>query len=622
MKVTLKVLITFSFVFVFNTIAISQESTLFKQQELKSYQIDKHIYNFYWHKNYINANNYFHKREVLEGDMLPYFVDDREYKGLHNYGIEHANLDETNSTLTENFKMYYLDVAFEDILFNPKDSIIKINGTVEKAWSKKDFGHPIFKDWNSDNSVKVFIGQKKDTIHKLYYEPYLTNTYSRRHKVLDKQTTYTELYSVDGSTTKYIVKYKGKEIKNITELDSFPSFYLENFDFYNTNSGEIREFEIETKIDSNSILAFSLENCYTEIFEIGKLVFDDDETRRKKVKQFKKQKLKKNTEDYKVIIRNNIQELYKDTISASVIPWYYQKVEAAENYLMKGQFGAARNEYNTLLVQEHYIYARDMHNAVRTSIISRDYNTAIVWSQKLVLKGVPLTYFDAQIFKRLKKTKLWSSFLSEFPELAKQHEEGLNQKLIIGLKELIDMDQRDYTRQARGEFERSKLKATTEQVDELFIKLIREEGFPSEEKIGVKIFQDTMISKSNDFYVLITHSHQASSEKLPKIQMIINNSFKKFEYDKKRNNLSEFMNMRTCFMMYKRNLYNDKTCLLNNKELQKIKFSFQNKHGFIVDEGQFSVLGFSKENETEDIKFMYDNFNFIMKLTNEMYLSK
>jgi len=619
MNVLSKVLITVTFIFVFNAISISQETTLFNQQELESYQIDKQIYNFWWHKNHINANNFFHIREVRKGDTLPYFVDDRKYKGLHNYEIEHANLDRTNSSLTENFKLFYLDVAFENIVFNSKNNHIKIKGTVKKGWSKKDFNYTFFNDWNNDNSIKVFIGLKKDTINKLYYEPYLTNAYSQNHKTSETQQSYSELFFVNGTTTKYIVKHKGKEIKKLVVLDTFPSFYLEKYVFHNTNIGGIREFEIESKIDSTSILAFSLENCYTEIFEIGKLVFDDEETRKQKVKLNKKHK--KNTEDYKVIIRNNVQELYKDSVSKSITPWYYQTVEAAEDYLIKKQYGAARDEYNNLIDKKHYVFARDMHNAVRTSIISRDYDSAIEWSKKLVLKGVSLSYFDAEIFRKLKRTEQWDLFLLEFSELYKQYEEGLNQELIIGLKELVDMDQRVYVKQARGEFERSKLRATTEHIDELLIKLIEKEGFPSEEKVGINIIQDTIINKTNDYYVLITHSHQSDSESLPKIQNILNNSYQKFEYDKTRNNLSKFMNMRTCFMMYKGNLYNDKSCIVNNKELQKIKFSYQNKHGFIVDEGQFSVFGFKKDNEAEDIKFMNENFNFIMKLSDEMYLS-
>jgi len=511
----------------------------------------------------------------------------------------------------------YLNVAFKEIFYNQDKGTIKIRGTIRDGWSKKDFNPYFFREWNTDKSVKIFVGKKKDTVNKIYYEPYLSNS----SNLATKGQPYTEKEYTDGSRNKYIIKHNGTEIKQDAVLDSFPSFYLDNYLFYNTNSGDIREFNIEVKIDRNSLLIFSLEYCYSEIFEIGKMVFDDTNTRKQKVKLFRKQKQNKTTENFKVIIRNNIQELYKDTITKPEVPWYYQRIEAAENFIYKRKYKAASDQYSKIVERDHYIYARDIHNAVRAAILSRDYDTAIKWCEKIALKGVPLTYFNAEIFNPLKKKKSWNSFLEEYPKHFEKYKDGLNLRLIDKLEELVAMDQKDYGRHAKGGFERSKLYATTEKVNDLFIPLLNIEGFPSEEKVGATIIQDTLISLSKAYYVLINHSHQANSSRLLEIQNLMEKGSKNFEYDKYRNNLNKYTELRTCFMLYKGNLYRDKTCSEQTNMLEKIKYSTQNNYGFILDQGDVSALGYNKENEVEDTKFMNDNFIFIMKLTDEMYLS-
>ena len=139
--------------------------------------------------------------------------------------------------------------------------------------------------------------------------------------------------------------------------------------------------------------------------------------------------------------------------------------------------------------------------------------------------------------------------------------------------------------------------------------------------MGVTIIQDTLISLSKEYYVLINHSHQLNSSRLLEIQNLMVESSKIFEYDKYRNNLNKYTELRTCFMLYKGNLYRDKTCPEQTNVLEKIIYSTKNNYGFLLDQGDISALGYNKENEVEDTQFMNDNFTLIMKLTDEMYLS-
>ncbi|WP_430411127.1 hypothetical protein [Kordia sp.] len=59
------------------------------------------------------------------------------------------------------------------------------------------------------------------------------------------------------------------------------------------------------------------------------------------------------------------------------------------------------------------------------------------------------------------------------------------------------------------------------------------------------------------------------------------------------------------------------TGFLIKKQLMLIDFSFNNKHGFLVDEGKFVALGYSKANEKEDLKFFEERFNFVKKVTDD-----
>ena len=72
-------------------------------------------------------------------------------------------------------------------------------------------------------------------------------------------------------------------------------------------------------------------------------------------------------------------------------------------------------------------------------------------------------------------------------------------------------------------------------------------------------------------------------------------------------------------MLYKGNLYNSKTCQVNQKELKKIEFSYNNPYGFVVNQGALGILGYNKKNEEEDDAFFKERYNFIKKLTNNWY---
>lgn len=550
----------------------------YTQKDLEAYRTNPNTYNFWWHKNKV--------RELIENDTFPYFVDERNYKGIINYGVKFSSLNSRNFNYSENFVMHKLQVLITNCVYRTKDSILSVEGTIS--------GGP---DSNSliggKNNVDVFIGEVKDTVSALHFR------------------------NLPGLNPKEVfATYKGEQINEFVILDTFPSLYMKEYSHFNTNSGDIKTFKITGKIEKNTAIVFASINCFTEIFDIGSLIFSNNKT--KLSSNFKS---KPNDElEFKVIIKNNIQISNKDNIIEPETLSYFKTTEQAEDYILQRQYGKAKELYDNLFKDNKYMFARDMHNALRCSTIARDYNSVLFWSKKLALKGVDLSYFDAKIFDVVKKQNQWKLFLDEYSELNKTHKEGLNTTLINQLEELIEIDQKYYVKNSLGQIERSILTKTTEFVDGELIKLIKKEGFPTEEKIGVQMSADGMTIRRPKYFVLIAHSYQINSDKLSTIKRIRNVSANKLEYDAFRDNLELFLSSNSCFHIYKGNLYNNKTCIpLNKMQLQKIVYRFNNEHKFIINDGEYTVIPYEHKQEKDDEIFFKERFNFVMKLTDDWF---
>lgn len=212
MKLLLNISIIFIFLFFKTSFSQekSQKKRQFHQDNLNNFKIDNGIYNFWWSKKH--EYKWFPK-----GDTLPYFVDDREYKGILNYGIEFSLKSRENTSFTEDQEMYFLDVYFEQCEFNPSNNTIRIEGSIKgKEYRKYDKSFV-----KKQNNINVFIGHKKDTINYLFLD-----------RLRDPEI-------VDTS-------HNGKKINSHIVLDTFPSFYMKDYSYYKTNPGSERKFIIKS----------------------------------------------------------------------------------------------------------------------------------------------------------------------------------------------------------------------------------------------------------------------------------------------------------------------------------------------------------------------------------------
>lgn len=575
-------IIFISSLFILNTLfvnTVSGQSNRYKsnynQRDFERNKVDDQTYNLWKYNNKIFPK----KNDTL---THTYFVDDRNYKGFINYGINFRSKDYRNFFFWEDLHIHFLKVDFEKAIFNSKDSIIEIEGYISGGWG--DLAKKELLENGIENRIDVFLGEKIDTLKNLFY-----------CKIVNEE--YIE------------VRLNNKNVDETTILDSFPAFYFKNCSNFRTISPKgRREFKIKGKVTKNSILAFGGHNCYAEIFDLGSMVYNPNKNNRKARKP-------KEEVGYKTLIIKNVlvSDIEKNKIKSKEIN-YYTYTEKAENFILQKRYSNAKEEYNLLSQNYPSLYARDIHNALRCAILSRDLENAFFWCKKLADKGVKFSYFNSKIFNPLKRSIGWNNFSVKYDSIYQINQKKINSNLKAQIEQLLSEDQLDYGLENRKE--PKVLFETTEKVTEKLIVLLQNEGYPSEEKIGVFTKNDTILIQSPDFNVLIRHAVQQKPKGLLKLMQLLDKSAEMLEYDKERsNNHKNFPS--ACLQIYKGNLYNNKSCNKNEILIKKIQFIFNNPFGFIIDSGDYIITEYNKENPENYDNYYNQNFNLVLKLTDD-----
>ena len=122
------------------------------------------------------------------------------------------------------------------ILLNVSKKTISINGFVTGGWD------------GGGSDVHIYIGTRKDTVQYIKLSP-----------------------SLEGK-----IYYNGTELTETVIIDTIPAFVLKNFVHVNSENAykkhPERAFEITSPIEKNSILVIGQNDCFAEIYEIGKLL--------------------------------------------------------------------------------------------------------------------------------------------------------------------------------------------------------------------------------------------------------------------------------------------------------------------------------------------------------------
>ena len=164
----------------------------FSQHDFEKNKIYDETYHL-WKYNNLRISN------IEDSLHTPFFVDDRNYKGLINYGVTFRSKDFRNFHYLEGRYMHFLNVDFKKILFNANDSIIEIEGYISGGWG--DLANKKQLEKGIENHIDVFLGEKIDTIKNCYYSSVVNEEFIE-------------------------VKLNNREIDETTILDTFPAFYF------------------------------------------------------------------------------------------------------------------------------------------------------------------------------------------------------------------------------------------------------------------------------------------------------------------------------------------------------------------------------------------------------------
>jgi hypothetical protein len=510
-----------------------------------------------------------------KNDTLSYFVDNRAYKGVLNYGVKIESVSKKSFHFVETFTLYRLNVVFNTCRYASKTQEIEIEGVVSGGWTGG------LRKGSPKNYLTAFLGVKKDTIF---------------HCLLGN-ACYKPLFG-EG----LLVSQKGKKIGNETVLDSFPAFYMKPDKSLDLPTEGDRPFKIKGKINSASYLVFGGLGCYSEVFDIGAMVF------RPSLNNINSKQTPK--ADFETIIfQNNLVSELKNQKKSE----YYIDVDLAEDLILKRKHGDAKEQYRTILTKYSRVYAQDIHNAIRCAILNRDEETAFLWSEKMAMKGVGIAYFNAKVFEKMRMKPRWESFSKKYDSIYQLNSGRIDHSLRKKMNELLEEDQADYGLKNRKS--PPVLYATTERVTQKLIDLLKKEGYPSEEKIGVLQMNDTILA-SETYHVIIRHAVQQKPDNLSELMLMLDKSCDDLMYDKPRTPNHSGILGQSGFYIYKDMLYMSKSCGRNENMIAKFKFIFNNPNQFKITQPDYVVIPYEEKSALSDEERYRNEFIPILKVSN------
>lgn len=550
---------------------------VFTQKDLNAYQLDQNTYDF------IGKDSYLRRHSVV--DTSSYFLDPKNYKGILNYGVSFEASDKRNYIFIEDYRVYFTDVAFERCNFSVADSIVELEGRISGGWNVMDFkGKP------PRDVVEVTLGALEKGKRTIYFPYNVKDQYQGKNG---------DFYT--------LVTHNGVPKQTTFPLDTLDAAFFTAVQFKKEFNAAM-PFKIRCKVTPTTVLSIGKVSCYVHLYALGEMVFAQNK-KRPKVSL----RSPKDAPRFQSIIENN--EQVNSAKPKEETPAYYQLTAQAEQCIITRKYAKAKAAYTSLAASYPTLYARDIHNAIRVCILSRDLDSAFWWSEKLAAKGIELPYFNSKLVSGLKKNPRWKSFSARYDSIAKQAQKNWDIPLKKAMIALCDEDQSDYGLENRKDSRA--LYETTERVTAKLVDLLRQKGFPSEEKIGAFTKKDTVLVQAPDFYVVFRHAVQQKPKSLDELNTLLDTYYKDFAFDKKRS--STHRNFPgACFHIYKGNLYIDKSCAYNSDSMvQKMVFMFKNPHGFIIDNGNYIISEYNPEDPKEWDDYYEANFNLVQKLTDD-----
>lgn len=281
------------------------------------------------------------------------------------------------------------------------------------------------------------------------------------------------------------------------------------------------------------------------------------------------------------------------------ISLHYQLIDKAENHIMLNDYVSAAKTYEKSFQVNNNMFAIDSYNALLCNLYIENWEACEIWSSRLLRKGITKDFFKAKRYSKFKRTNEWLQLDAKFSKL--DNDDCIYKQI---LDSLLVEDQRVYCAIPIGELTFEEAKASTGTIEEKFASIIEKYGFPTEEKVGIQILEDTVIAVMPRFSPLMRHSYQSGNAQLI---AFFAKALKSGEMDRRVGLVN--LNDDSKFIIYSGTLYRRKSLNMSDEiQLREKKLKYLNKEskkGFFIF-AQYSSGNFADESSVKAFLELYD----------------
>lgn len=190
---------------------------------------------------------------------------------------------------------------------------------------------------------------------------------------------------------------------------------------------------------------------------------------------------------------------------------YYDHVYKAESLLLKNNYTAANQQYDTAFLYKDAPFTSDLYNQLLCVLFLKQDDAKVEQlCEKLVVMGADKIFFTKSVFNDIRKTQYWKTFLSNYPLRLKEREKYVNKALLKKIDSLLYADQLihcELPRNAKDSLFVSRMHLADARNSTTLSALMKDFDYLSESVIGAN-FKDTTLFMEPRHGILIQHEFQ------------------------------------------------------------------------------------------------------------------
>lgn len=189
--------------------------------------------------------------------------------------------------------------------------------------------------------------------------------------------------------------------------------------------------------------------------------------------------------------------LIKNILTNNKLQNYYVLINKAEMSICKYNYKKAIKLYTKAFKQIEIPFPKDIYNVILTAIYCEDFKTAFKYSEQLIKLGANINFFNQEPLKQLiSHRKQWNKFINSYPDNCNYYKSNFDLKLKRKIENLNFQCKQIW---ASSDFRNS---INNNSVFNQFFELIIENGYPSQNKIGITVSNDTVITAPESVLIL------------------------------------------------------------------------------------------------------------------------